>query len=172
MTNKQTGATAACKAISKWKLVSKEDIEDVRREVSILHHLSGHPNIVGLIDAYEGTKHVYIVMDYCSGGELFDRIVARGHYSERDAAECFRVMMRTLAHCHGLGVIHRDLKPENFVLKTKAENSPIAAIDFGLSSYFEPGQKLHDIVGSAYYVAPEVINRNYSAEADIWSAQA
>ena len=57
-------------AISKWKLVSKEDIEDVRREVSILHHLSGHPNIVGLIDAYEGTKHVYIVMDYCSGGEL------------------------------------------------------------------------------------------------------
>ena len=79
-------------------------------------------------------------------------------------------MMRTLAHCHGLGVIHRDLKPENFVLKTKAENSPIAAIDFGLSSYFEPGQKLHDFVGSAYYVAPEVINRNYSAEADIWSA--
>ena len=125
-----------------------------RREVSILHHLSGHPNIVGLIDAYEGTKHVYIVMDYCSGGELFDRIVARGHYSERDAAECFRIMMRTLAHCHGLGVIHRDLKPENFVLKTKAENSPIAAIDFGLSSYFEPGQKLHDFVGSAYYVAP------------------
>lgn len=170
MTNKQTGAAAACKAISKWKLVSKEDIEDVRREISILHHLSGHPNIVGLLDAYEGTKHVYIVMEYCSGGELFDRIVDRGHYSEKDAAECFRTMMRTLAHCHGLGVVHRDLKPENFVLKTKAEDSPIAAIDFGLSSYFEPGQKLHDFVGSAYYVAPEVINRNYSAEADIWSA--
>ena len=76
MTNKQTGAEAACKAISKWKLVSKEDIEDVRREISILHHLSGHPNIVGLLDAYEGTKHVYIVMEYCSGGELFDEMVS------------------------------------------------------------------------------------------------
>jgi len=145
-------------------------VEDVRREVSILHHLSGHPNVVGLLAAYEGTKHVYIVMDYCSGGELFDRIVERGHYTEKDAAEVFRVMVRTIAHCHGLGVMHRDLKPENFVLATKDQNAPVMAIDFGLSSYFEPGERFRDIVGSAYYVAPEVLRRNYSCEADIWSA--
>jgi len=109
-------------------------------------------------------------MELCTGGELFDRIVEKGHYSEKDAAYVFRTMMRTIAHCHNLGVIHRDLKPENFVLKTKAEDAPIKAIDFGLSTFFEPGQNFHDIVGSAYYVAPEVLRRQYSHESDIWSA--
>ena len=170
VTHKRTGQKAACKAIAKRKLINADDVEDVRREVSILHHLSGHPNIVGLLAAYEGTKHVYIVMDYCSGGELFDRIVERGHYSEKDASEVFRVMIRTIAHCHNLGVMHRDLKPENFVLATKDKDAPIKAIDFGLSAYFEPGERFRDIVGSAYYVAPEVLKRNYSCEADIWSA--
>ena len=170
VTHKRTGQKAACKAIAKRKLIQPEDVEDVRREVSILHHLSGHPNIVGLLGAYEGTKHVYIVMDFCSGGELFDRIVERGHYSEKDASEVFRVMIRTIAHCHNLGVMHRDLKPENFVLATKDEDAPVKAIDFGLSAYFEPGERFRDIVGSSYYVAPEVLKRNYSCEADIWSA--
>ena len=161
MTHKRSGQKAACKAIAKRKLINSEDVEDVRREVSILHHLSGHPNIVGLLAAYEGTKHVYIVMDFCYGGELFDRIVERGHYSEKDASEVFRVMIRTIAHCHNLGVMHRDLKPENFVLATKDQDAPIKAIDFGLSAYFEPGERFRDIVGSAYYVAPEVLKRNY-----------
>ena len=150
--------------------MSAEDVEDVLREISILHHLGDHPNVVELIDAYEGSKHIYIVMELCKGGELFDRIVAKSHYSEKEAASTFRTMMRTVAHCHNLGVIHRDLKPENFVLKTTADDSPIKAIDFGLSTYFEPAQHFHDIVGSAYYVAPEVLRRNYSNEADIWSA--
>ena len=101
-----------------------------------MHHLGDHPNVVELIDAYEGSKHIYIVMELCKGGELFDRIVAKSHYSENEAASTFRTMMRTVAHCHNLGVIHRDLKPENFVLKTTADDSPIKAIDFGLSTYF------------------------------------
>ena len=170
VSHKVTKREAACKAIAKRKLVSAEDVEDVRREISILHHLGDHPNVVELIDAYEGSKHIYIVMELCEGGELFDRIVARGHYSEKDAATIFRTMMRTVAHCHNLGVIHRDLKPENFVLKTKEPDAAIKAIDFGLSTYFEPQQHFHDIVGSAYYVAPEVLKRNYSNEADVWSA--
>ena len=81
VSHKVTKREAACKAIAKRKLVSAEDIEDVRREISILHHLGDHPNVVELIDAYEGSKHIYIVMD-CEGGELFDRIVARA-YSEK-----------------------------------------------------------------------------------------
>ena len=170
VSHKVTKREAACKAIAKRKLVSAEDVEDVRREISILHHLGDHPNVVELIDAYEGSKHIYIVMELCEGGELFDRIVARGHYSEKDAATIFRTMMRTVAHCHNLGVIHRDLKPENFVLKTTEPDAAIKAIDFGLSTYFEPQQHFHDIVGSAYYVAPEVLKRNYSNEADVWSA--
>ena len=79
-----TGKKYACKSISKRKLISKDEIDDVRREISVLHHLSGHPNIVGLVQAFEGSKHIYIVMDLCTGGELFDRIVERGNYTEQD----------------------------------------------------------------------------------------
>lgn len=170
VTNKHTGAEEACKVISRWKPVIKGEIDIVRREISFLHLLGGHPNVVGLIDAYEDSKHVYIVKEYCKGGELFDRVIERKHYSEKDAAELFRAIVRTLKHCHGLGVTHRDLKPENFAFKTEAVDSPIAAVDFSRSAYFEPGQKLHDLVGTVYYVAPEVIRRDYSAEADVWSA--
>ncbi|PSC68183.1 calcium-dependent kinase [Micractinium conductrix] len=78
-------------------------------------------------------------------------------------------MVRVVAHCHGLGVMHRDLKPENFLLASKADNAPIKCTDFGLSVFFKPGQKFREVVGSAYYVAPEVLKQNYSVEADIWS---
>jgi len=141
----------------------------VRREISILHHLGGHENIVKCVGAFEGQRHVYIVMELLCGGELFDRIVERGKYSEKDAADCFKTIVQTIQHCHELGVVHRDLKPENFVLKTKEYDSKICAIDFGLSAFFREDQVFHEIVGSAYYVAPEVLRRSYGKESDVWS---
>jgi len=167
--NKKTGEEYACKAIAKRKLTTKEDIDDVRREISILHHLGGHDNIVCCEGAYEGARHVYIVMELLQGGELFDRIVERGKYSEKDAADCFRTIVETIQHCHELGVVHRDLKPENFVLKSKDYDSKICAIDFGLSAFFHEDQVFHEIVGSAYYVAPEVLRRSYGKASDVWS---
>lgn len=168
-TEKATGQTFACKSISKRKLLSKEDIEDVRREVQILHHLGGHPNITQLKGAYEDRHSVHLVMELCEGGELFDRIVSRGHYSEKDAATMVRTMVKVVGHCHALGVIHRDLKPENFLLVNQSEDSPLKGCDFGLSVFFRPDEIFTDIVGSAYYVAPEVLRRKYGKEADIWS---
>lgn len=141
----------------------------MRREISILHHLGGHENIVKCVGAFEGQRHVYIVMELLCGGELFDRIVERGKYSEKDAADCFKTIVQTIQHCHELGVVHRDLKPENFVLKTKEYDSKICAIDFGLSAFFREDQVFHEIVGSAYYVAPEVLRRSYGKESDVWS---
>lgn len=88
----KTGEKFACKSISKKKLRTAVDIEDVRREVEIMKHLPAHPNIVSLKDTYEDDNAVHIVMVLCEGGELFDRIVARGHYTERAAA----VVMRTI----------------------------------------------------------------------------
>ena len=85
----------------------KEDIEDVRREVQIMHHLKGHANITYLKDAFEDRQAVHLVMDLCSGGELFDRIDAKGTYSEHDAAALIRDIVSVVAHCHNLGVIHR-----------------------------------------------------------------
>uniref|UniRef100_A0A453PAM5 non-specific serine/threonine protein kinase n=1 Tax=Aegilops tauschii subsp. strangulata TaxID=200361 RepID=A0A453PAM5_AEGTS len=169
-TDRATGADYACKSIGKRKLITKEDVEDVRREIQIMHHLAGHRNVVAIKGAYEDQVYVHIVMELCGGGELFDRIIQRGHYSERKAAELTRIVVGVVEACHSLGVIHRDLKPENFLLANKDDDMSLKAIDFGLSVFFKPGQVFTDVVGSPYYVAPEVLRKRYGPEADVWTA--
>ncbi|KAL2225943.1 calcium-dependent protein kinase 32 [Sesamum indicum] len=169
-TDKTTGEVFACKSISKKKLRTRVDIEDVRREVEIMRHLPKHPNIVSLKDTYEDDHAVHLVMELCEGGELFDRIVARGHYTERAAAAVIRTIVEVIENCHKHGVMHRDLKPENFLFANKKETAPLKAIDFGLSVFFKPGERFNEIVGSPYYMAPEVLKRNYGPEVDVWSA--
>ncbi|KAL5720734.1 non-specific serine/threonine protein kinase [Ranunculus cassubicifolius] len=167
---KGSGKEFACKSIAKRKLVTEEDVEDVRREIQIMHHLAGHPNVVSIKGAYEDAVAVHVVMELCAGGELFDRIIQRGHYSEKKAAELTRVIVGVVEACHSLGVMHRDLKPENFLFINQEEDSPLKTIDFGLSVFFKPGEQFTDVVGSPYYVAPEVLRKNYGAECDVWSA--
>lgn len=169
-TDKFSGEVLACKSISKHKLRTAVDIEDVRREVEIMRHLPQHPNIVSLKDTYEDDGDVHLVMELCEGGELFDRIVARGHYTERAAAAVTKTIVEVVQMCHKHGVMHRDLKPENFLFGNKKENAPLKAIDFGLSVFFRPGERFTEIVGSPYYMAPEVLKRNYGPEVDVWSA--
>ncbi|KAH7656787.1 Non-specific serine/threonine protein kinase protein [Dioscorea alata] len=168
--DKDTRELLACKSIPKRKLRTAVDVEDVRREVSIMRHLPRSPSIVSLREACEDEHAVHLVMELCEGGELFDRIVARGHYTERAAAAVTRTIVEVVQLCHKHGVIHRDLKPENFLFANKKENSPLKAIDFGLSIFFKPGERFSEIVGSPYYMAPEVLKRNYGPEIDIWSA--
>ncbi|XP_021658434.2 calcium-dependent protein kinase 24-like [Hevea brasiliensis] len=167
---KETGNAYACKTISKAKLRTEIDIQDVRREVEIMKHLPKHPNIVSFKEAYEDKEGVYLVMELCEGGELFDRIVTKGHYTERAAAMVTKTILEIVKVCHDHGVIHRDLKPENFLFADAGEKSQLKAIDFGLSIFFEPDQRFSEIVGSPYYMAPEVLRRNYGAEVDVWSA--
>ncbi|RDX84294.1 Calcium-dependent protein kinase 29, partial [Mucuna pruriens] len=167
---KSTGRKYACKSIPKRKLIKKKQIDDVKREILILQHLSGQPNIVEFKGAYEDWEHVHLVMELCLGGELFDRITAKGNYSESEAASIFRQIVNVVHACHFMGVMHRDLKPENFLLASKDPKAPLKAIDFGLSVFIEEGKVYREIVGSAYYVAPEVLNRSYGKEIDVWSA--
>ncbi|XP_073043448.1 calcium-dependent protein kinase 26-like [Primulina eburnea] len=167
---KSTGKEYACKSIAKRKLLSEEDVEDVRREIEIMHHLSGSPNVISIKGAYEDAVAVHVVMELCQGGELFDRIVKRGHYSEKKAAELTRTIVSVIEACHSLGVMHRDLKPENFLFVNKEEDSPLKTIDFGLSVFFKPGEVFTDVVGSPYYVAPEVLCKRYGPATDVWSA--
>ncbi|GMH39496.1 hypothetical protein BSKO_07394 [Bryopsis sp. KO-2023] len=167
--DKKTKRRFACKTISKRKLACQEDVDDVKREIELLHHLGGHQNVIGFKGVFEDRTKIHLVMELCTGGELFDRIVDRGHYSEKDAAQVVRSMLRVVAHCHNLGVIHRDLKPENFLLADRSDNAELKAIDFGLSVYFKEGEKLKELAGSAFYIAPEVLRKNYSKECDIWS---
>ncbi|GKV38263.1 hypothetical protein SLEP1_g46190 [Rubroshorea leprosula] len=165
-----TANAYACKSILKRKLTSNQDREDVKREIQIMQHLSGQQNIVEFRGAYEDKQSVHVVMELCAGGELFDRIIAQGHYSERAAAEICRSIVNVVHICHFMGVMHRDLKPENFLLSSKDSGAMLKATDFGLSVFIEEGKVYHDMVGSAYYVAPEVLRRSYGKEIDIWSA--
>uniref|UniRef100_A0A7N0VHV1 non-specific serine/threonine protein kinase n=1 Tax=Kalanchoe fedtschenkoi TaxID=63787 RepID=A0A7N0VHV1_KALFE len=169
-TDVTTGERLACKSISKNKLKTAVYIENVRREVEIMKHLPKHPNIVALKKTYEDDHAVHIVMELCEGGELFDRIVARGHYTERAAANVTRTIVEVVQICHKHGVIHRDLKPENFLFGNEKETAPLKAIDFGVSTFFKSGEKFTEVLGSPYYVAPEVLKRNYGPEVDVWSA--
>lgn len=105
--DKRTGAISACKSISKAKLVSRDDIDDVRREAEILHLVSDHPNVARMIASYEDKTNVHFVLELCRGGELFDKIISKGHFSEKEAAAYFRTMVEVVAHCHQLGVMHR-----------------------------------------------------------------
>ncbi|KAJ8748564.1 hypothetical protein K2173_003465 [Erythroxylum novogranatense] len=160
----------AVKIISKAKMTTAIAIEDVRREVKILRALSGHKHLVKYYDACEDANNVYIVMELCEGGELLDRILARGgRYTEEDAKAIVVQILSVVSFCHLQGVVHRDLKPENFLFSSGSEDADMKLIDFGLSDFVRPDERLNDIVGSAYYVAPEVLHRSYSLEADIWS---
>ncbi|RCV32094.1 hypothetical protein SETIT_6G230300v2 [Setaria italica] len=134
---------------------------DVQREVAIMRRMSarGGAAVVRLREACceDGGGAVHLVMDLCEGGELFDRIVARGHYSERAAANIFRTIVGVVQLCHSDGVIHRDLEPENFLFANKSEDSPLK-------------RSVHGGGGERYYMAPEVLKRNYGPEVDVWSA--
>lgn len=153
-TDRETREALACKSISKKKLRTAVDIEDVRREVAIMSSLPDHNNVVKLRATYEDSEAVHLVMELCEGGELFDRIVARGHYSERAAAGVARTIAEVVRMCHQHGVMHRDLKPENFLFANKKENSALKAIDFGLSVFFKPGQRISLPPPPPFFLSP------------------
>ncbi|MCE2055334.1 Calcium-dependent protein kinase 28 [Datura stramonium] len=170
-TDKSSGDRVAVKRIEKNKMVLPIAVEDVKREVKILKALAGHENVVQFYNSFEDDNYVYIVMELCEGGELLDRILSKkdSRYTEKDAAIVVRQMLKVAAECHLHGLVHRDMKPENFLFKSSKEDSPLKATDFGLSDFIRPGKKFQDIVGSAYYVAPEVLKRRSGPESDVWS---
>ncbi|KAL4577398.1 hypothetical protein LXL04_013507 [Taraxacum kok-saghyz] len=164
------GQQVAVKIIPKSKMTTAIAIDDVHREVTILKALSGHDHLIKFYDAYEDHDNVYLVMEFCEGGVLLDRILARGgKFTEEDAKSVLIQILTVVAFCHLQGVVHRDLKPENFIYATKDKDAELKVIDFGLSDFISPDERLDDIVGSAYYVAPEVLKRSYGREADVWS---
>lgn len=140
--NRETNEWFAIKSIRKSKVPK---IEVLKREIEILKEVK-HPNIIELIDVFEDSKYLHLVTELCTGGELFDRIIAKtnsaeGHFSERDAAHLVADILDAIAYCHDVkGIVHRDLKPENFLFLTEAEDSPIKIIDFGLSRHDDTNQ--------------------------------
>ncbi|XP_076935132.1 calcium-dependent protein kinase 2-like [Bidens hawaiensis] len=174
---KSTGKKYACKKILKRILVTDSQKEDLKREVRIMEHLKDQENCVQLKGAYEEPKCVHLVMEYCEGGELYDKMKSKGRYSEKVAAQILCSIMKVVNCLHFMGIMHRDLKPENFLLAKKAacpclvDYTMLKAIDFGLSAYIDEANPSQKKVGTAFYVAPEVLLRKpYGKEVDIWSA--
>ena len=168
--NKTTGLLFACKELAKKNL---SDYEGLMREVNLMIKLD-HPNIIKLYEVYENDKSIYLIMELCTGGELFDRIVDNTEngvqFTEKQAANLFRQMMSAINYCHKNGIVHRDLKPENLLYLNKEENSPIKVIDFGMSKRFDSAHFMSEKVGTAYYISPEVLQGKYDEKCDIWSA--
>ncbi|KAL4472084.1 hypothetical protein ABPG72_001082 [Tetrahymena utriculariae] len=162
---KGTKITRAIKQIPKKKVKNQERFQ---REIEIMSSLD-HPNIIKLYETFEDDKNIYLVMEVCEGGELFDRIIERGFFSEVDARTIFTQIMQAINYCHSKSISHRDLKPENFLFLTKHDDSPIKVIDFGLSKNFDHNQAMTTKAGTPYYISPEVLQGKYDESCDIWS---
>ncbi|XP_017742189.1 PREDICTED: calcium/calmodulin-dependent protein kinase type 1D isoform X4 [Rhinopithecus bieti] len=129
-----------------------------------------HENIVALEDIYESPNHLYLVMQLVSGGELFDRIVEKGFYTEKDASTLIRQVLDAVYYLHRMGIVHRDLKPENLLYYSQDEESKIMISDFGLSKMEGKGDVMSTACGTPGYVAPEVLaQKPYSKAVDCWS---
>lgn len=160
------GNLYAIKVIDKKALKGKED--SLENEIRVLRRLD-HPNVVKLLEAYESKASVYLVMELVTGGELFDRIVEKGSYTEKDAADLIKQVLSAVAYMHSEGVVHRDLKPENLLYHSTDEDSKIMISDFGLSKMEDSGI-MATACGTPGYVAPEVLaQKPYGKSVDVWS---
>jgi calcium-dependent protein kinase len=165
--NKATGAVRAVKSISKSQM---KNLDRFKQEIAIMKMMD-HPNIIKLYETFEDHRNIYLVMELCSGGELFDRIIESGHFTEVQAACLMKQIVRAIYYMHENQVCHRDLKPENFLFMTKEpiEKNLLKIIDFGLSCKYESGQVLTTKAGTPYYVAPQVLAGKYDQLSDLWS---
>ncbi|KAK0469381.1 kinase-like domain-containing protein [Desarmillaria tabescens] len=167
----QTGEYFACKVINKKLMEGREHM--VRNEIAVLKRISsGHKNIVTLRDYFETSHNLYLCFDLCTGGELFDRICAKGNYYEADAAGLVRTIFQAVKYIHASGIVHRDLKPENLLFRTKAEEADIMIADFGLSRVMEEEKlnMLTEICGTPGYMAPEIFKKTgHGKPVDVWA---
>lgn len=164
---KKTNEKFAVKCIKKT-MVEGDDIKLLRREIHIMKKVN-HPNILKLYEVFENDDEFFLVMELVSGKELFDKIVERGQYSEKDASNIVRQIVSAVEYLHANGIAHRDLKPENLLSAENDGQEVIKIADFGFSKNFGE-EKLMTSCGSPGYVAPEVLTcESYDKSVDMWS---
>ncbi|XP_068952202.1 calcium/calmodulin-dependent protein kinase type IV [Petaurus breviceps papuanus] len=145
------------------------DKKIIRTEIGVLLRLS-HPNIIKLKEIFETQSEISLVLELVTGGELFDRIVEKGYYSERDAAQAVKQILEAVAYLHAHGIVHRDLKPENLLYATPEPDAPLKIADFGLSKIVEDHVTMKTVCGTPGYCAPEILRGcAYGPEVDMWS---
>lgn len=172
--HKKTGQFRAMKVIKKDTVNLQDDDKKFLKEIEILIK-ADHPNIIRIYEYYMDEINFYLIMEFVSGGELYDTITSWKEFNERKAAYIMKQILSAVAYLHSSKIIHRDLKPENMLVenkrksKTGEEEINIKIIDFGTCNFIDKNSKLSLKVGSPYYIAPEVLKRNYNEKCDIWS---
>lgn len=163
-TNKQ----CAIKCVNRQKL-SEEDAAALLDEVAILRELR-HAHIICLYDFFDEPATYYLIMEQMTGGELFDRIVAKAYYNEKEARDTCKILLQAIAYCHANNVAHRDLKPENLLLRRPDSDSEVKIADFGFAKRCYTTKCLTTQCGTPGYVAPEILEGvPYDIRADMWS---
>ncbi|XP_041025213.1 CBL-interacting serine/threonine-protein kinase 23 [Juglans microcarpa x Juglans regia] len=168
--NVVSGENVAIKILDKEKVLKHKMIGQIKREISTMK-LIRHPNVIRMYEVMASKMKIYIVLEFVTGGELFDKIASKGRLKEDEARKYFQQLINAVDYCHSRGVFHRDLKPENLLLDA---NGVLKVSDFGLSALPQQVREdglLHTTCGTPNYVAPEVINnKGYDgAKADLWS---
>lgn len=158
--HKETQVQRAVKVLRK-NLLDEKEMDMLKNEITILTDMD-HPNIVKMYEFLEDDKRIYIVTEICKGGELFDEILNRSKFTETDAAIVMRRLLSAINYCHKKNIVHRDLKPENMLLEQDKDLEKLKIVDFGTSLSFDPERALDEKLGTAYYIAPEVIKKNYN----------
>jgi len=158
----------AIKSIPKEHL--KGDFAKLIVEFDILKSIY-HPNIISFEEVCIDDFYFHIITEYCGGGELFDHLSDKGSFDEANAAKLTKQILQAIKHLHELNICHRDLKPENVLFESKGKDPMLKLIDFGLSKVFVPGEprKMKTKIGTSYYMAPEVIEGDYTDVCDLWS---
>lgn len=159
----------AIKCVQRSKL-NEEDILALKDEVAILAALRGCNHIIRLYDFFDEPDQFYLIMETMYGGELFDRIVQKSYYNEKEARMTCKILLEAVNYCHERRVAHRDLKPENLLLRSETDDSSIKIADFGFAKIVKSPQSLKTQCGTPGYVAPEILTGTpYDESADMWS---
>jgi len=167
-TNKKTNQKFAVKCIDRNGLPA-DDEASLRQEVDILTQMD-HDNIVRLVDFFEEEKFFYVVLEFLEGGELFDRIVKKSFYNEKEARDLVYIMLSAMKYCHDRNVVHRDLKPENLLLTSPDDDANVKIADFGFAIKANGPMSLATQCGTPGYVAPEILSTQpYGKAVDMWS---
>jgi calcium-dependent protein kinase len=158
------------------KIIAKKTNSEIKNESDILNEIEilksmDHPNIVKIFEFFYSSKNYYLITEFCKEGELFDLIVKEGPFNEEYTGYILFQIFSAVNYCHSMNILHRDLKPENILIERKEQNGflKIKIIDFGTAKIFESNKVERKIIGSSYYIAPEVLSRNYNEKCDLWS---
>jgi calcium-dependent protein kinase len=167
-----TSQHRAMKIIAKRATSSNDSKMDneILNEIEMLKRMD-HPNIVKIFEFFYSSKNYYLITEFCKEGELFETIVREGPFNEEFAGYILFQIFSAVNYCHSINILHRDLKPENILIERKEQNGflKIKIIDFGTAKIFDTNKVERKIIGSSYYIAPEVLSKNYNEKCDLWS---